>query len=141
MLHSEFQNSMAKYQTQLKHTIHQVQAEILLALPSHIRFDDPELRYDLEAISCLRATVKKWEKVLEDIILTEKSKEMKCCAGPLGVIEYWRRQCVNIGNLYEQLSMPKVMELIVVMSMDVFVHLLENANHISITLLLLIIHC
>ncbi len=108
MLRSEFQNRMAKYQTQLTRAIHQVQAEILLVPPSHIRFDDPEMRNDLEAISCLRATVEGWEKVFEDIILAETSKEMKCCTSPLAVIEYWRRQCANLGNLREQLTMPKV---------------------------------
>ncbi len=126
MLHSEFQNSMAKYQTQLTRAIQQVQAEILLVPPSHIRFDDPEMRNDLEAISCLRATVEEWEKVFEDVILTETSKEMKCCAGPLAVIEYWRCQCANLGNLHEQLTMPKVIEVIVVMRIKCFVQLLHN---------------
>ncbi len=131
MLQNEFQKSMAKYQTQLRRAVQQVQAEILLVPPPHIRFDDPEIRNDLEAISCLRTRMEEWEKVIENVILTESSKDVKSCMGPLAVIEYWRHQCANLGSLHEQLTMPKVV-VVVVLQMKCFFHLLHVYPSISI---------
>ncbi len=121
MLHNDFMNSMVKYQTQLTRSIQQIQAELLLVPPPHIRFDDPEIRNDLEAISCLRVTVKKWEKLIENVISTETSKDVKCCTGPLAVIEYWRRQCTNLESLHEQMTIPKVV-IVVRFSSAMHVH-------------------
>ncbi len=114
VLQHEFQDSMTKYQTQLTRAVQQVQAELLLVPPPYIRFDDPEIKNDLEAISCLRTRMEEWENVIKNRILAESSKDVKSCTGPLAVLEYWRHQCANLGSLHEQLTMPKVVVVVVV---------------------------
>lgn len=85
----------------------------LLEVPD-IRIDNPEqAAQDEETLEKLECTVGKWTSILASVMQRESEKQ-PVGKGPMAEIEFWRERNAVLSSLCEQLQLPHVRTVVMV---------------------------
>ena len=116
VLRDEFLMNMQKFATHINRTIHQLEGDIRLEMPSVVLGDDiGEISKDSELLSLLEETLQNWQVTISAAIELELKKTPQG-NGPLAEIDFWRERNATLSAITEQLKLPTVNKVMAVLA-------------------------
>jgi dynein heavy chain len=114
-LRDEFLMNMQKFATHINRTIHQLEGDIRLEMPSLLLGDDiGELAKDTAIVNTLEDTLHNWEFTISSA-LEQQLKKLPQGNGPLAEIDFWRERNATLSAIAEQLKLPTVKKVVAIL--------------------------
>ena len=114
-LRHELTSSLVKFEQQLRHLVQTSKGDVRLALPAvtihspEAAADDPVIVEDIER------ALEDWTTVISTANEAEHQKVNRIKGTPLQEIDFWRERAASLSALYEQITTPKVQQMLQVM--------------------------
>ncbi|XP_053555751.1 dynein axonemal heavy chain 10 [Bombina bombina] len=116
ILRDEFLMNMQKFLNHIQQTIHQLEGEIKLEIPTiNLDIDPKKLAADPVTVEKLELCVMNWQTQMSEAI-EEQLKKKPQGNGPLAEIDFWRERNSTLSALNEQLKLPTVKKVLSVLS-------------------------
>ena len=114
-LRHELGASMKKFEQQLRHVVQQSQGDVRLNIPNAVITSIEDSATDTALVEEIERALEDWTVVIAGANEAEQQKVNKVLRTPLGEIEFWRERSASLSALYEQISIPRVQQMIQVM--------------------------
>jgi dynein heavy chain len=111
----ELRTNVVKFEQQLRHVVKQSRGDARLFIPSLQITNTDAAAEDYDVVAEIESALEDWTMVVSTAVETELHKVGKRVKTPLGEIEFWRERHASLSALYEQISMPKVQQMLQVM--------------------------
>ena len=100
---------------QVSHVLQQVEGEIKLKVPDIDLGEDPvSVASEAPVVAQLEKTMEEWSQILSFVVETQLNKTPGA-DGPLAEVDFWRERNSVLGMFYEQLKLPQVQKVMVVL--------------------------
>ena len=116
-LRHELGASMKKFEQQLRHVVQQSKGDVRLNIPNAIITSIEDSAADTALVEEIERALEDWTVVIAGANEAEQQKVSKAQRTPLGEIEFWRERSASLSALYEQISIPRVQQMIQVMKL------------------------
>jgi dynein heavy chain, axonemal len=117
-LKHELNSNMKKFEQQIRQVVQQVQGDVRLDIPSVTIVDPQQSAEDYDVVSQIEHALIDWSSVVAAAVEGEHEKvARKMHRTPLGEIEFWRERTTALSALYEQINMPRVQSMILVLKL------------------------
>ncbi|DBA95316.1 TPA: Dynein heavy chain cytoplasmic [Trebouxia sp. C0006] len=111
---NDFLADLNKFVGQVGQTMHELQGNVHLLMPS-MQVDDVDIAInDTEVVSELEHVMSEWCAALTEVMQREAEKH-PVGSGPLAEIEFWRVRNAAFSSLYEQLNLLSVKKFLAVL--------------------------
>jgi dynein heavy chain len=111
----ELRTNVVKFEQQLRHVVKQSRGDARLFIPSLVITNIEAAADDYDVVAEIESALEDWTMVVSMAVETELHKVGKRIKTPLGEIEFWRERNASLSALYEQISLPKVQQMLQVM--------------------------
>nr|Q9SMH3.1 RecName: Full=Dynein-1-alpha heavy chain, flagellar inner arm I1 complex; AltName: Full=1-alpha DHC; AltName: Full=Dynein-1, subspecies f [Chlamydomonas reinhardtii]CAB56598.1 1-alpha dynein heavy chain [Chlamydomonas reinhardtii] len=111
--HRELLGNMQKFHSQVTQALQQLTGDVTLQLPDFPLEDMDRAAADTDLVMQLEQYMAEWSQVLASVLQRESQKH-PTGKGPLAEIEFWRERNAVLSSLYEQLNLPQVKRMILV---------------------------
>ena len=115
-LRQELSVSMVKFEQQLRSVVQQGRGDVRLKIPALIISNVATALHDSNIVSSIEAALEEWTVVVSAAVDAEHRKDSSAKRTPLGEIEFWRERSTSLSPLYEQIALPKVQQMLEVIS-------------------------
>jgi dynein heavy chain len=115
LMRDELLINVRKFETQVSHVLQQVEGEIKLKVPDIDLGEDPvSVASEAPVVAQLENTMEEWSRILSSVVETQLNKTPSA-DGPLAEVDFWRERNSVLGMFYEQLKLPQVQKVVVVL--------------------------
>jgi dynein heavy chain len=115
-LRSELGLSMNKFHRQLNTVVMQSRGDVNLTIPNVTITDIIVAASDLNIVNSIESAVEDWTVVMSNAVDYEHRIDSSSKRTPLGEIDFWRARSASLSPLYDQIQLPKVQQMLEVVS-------------------------
>jgi len=115
-LRHELSVSMGKFEQQLRNVVQQGRGDVRLVVPALTITSVASARLDAHIVSSVDSALEEWTVVVSTAVDAEQRKDSSSKRTPLGEIDFWRERSAGLSPLYEQIALPKVQQMLEVIS-------------------------
>jgi len=117
-LRHELSSSIHKFEQQIRQVVQQGNGDVRLSIPQLSIQDVDTAAADPDILRLLEKTFSDWTQIVSDASEKEHGKvaaKQKMTITPLYEIEFWRESATALSALYEQLTIPRVVQMVTVL--------------------------
>ncbi|XP_058850532.1 dynein axonemal heavy chain 10 [Acipenser ruthenus] len=116
LIRDELLTNVQKFLSHIERTVHQLEGEIKLEIPTiNLDADVSQLAANQAVVQKLEQCVMNWQTQITSVI-EEQQKKKPQGNGPMSEIDFWRERTATLSALSEQLKLPVVKRILEVMS-------------------------